>query len=105
MKSPTSQMIRHLRGPETTDVTIVQIALDRLTQAGCPTRRVNFPSGRKEQGAAHRVMRALLRRWPLLKREDVAVFRGDVIFNSLRFTIDCLDVFHIAFLSIQRRER
>jgi len=49
-------------------------------------------------------MRSLLRR-ALLKRENIAVFRGDVIFNALRFTIDGLDVFHIAFLSDQYRER
>lgn len=46
-----------------------------------------------------------LRRGPLLKREDIAVFRRDVILNSLRFTIDRLDVFHIAFLSSQYHER
>src|SRR5262249_52472861 len=53
------QMVRHLRGPETTDVAIVQIALDRLAYPGGPAGRVNFPSRRKDQRTAHRVMRAL----------------------------------------------
>lgn len=43
-------------------------------------------------------MRTLLGR-TLLKREDIALFRGDVIFDALRFTINGSDVFHIVFLS------
>src|SRR5262249_5248366 len=98
------QMIRHLRGPEATDIAIVQIALDRLAQSSGPASRVNLPPRREDQRTAHRIMRARRLR-SLLKREEVAVFSGDVIFDSLRFTIDCSDVFHIAFLSNRYRER
>src|SRR5215813_1926512 len=63
------QMIRHLRRPEAADVTVVQVALDRLTQPGGPARRVDFPAGRKNQRTPHRVMRPLLRRRALLERE------------------------------------
>jgi hypothetical protein len=47
-------------------------------------------------------MRALLRRRALLKREDIACFSRDVIFDPLGFAVDCFDVFHIAFFLTAR---
>src|SRR5260370_42599226 len=46
------QMIGDLRGPKAGDVTIKEVALDRLAQASGATRGIEFPSREEDQGAA-----------------------------------------------------
>src|SRR6266446_6341681 len=43
------QMIRHLRGPEATDVAVIDVALHRLAESGSSPGRVDFPSGREHE--------------------------------------------------------
>src|SRR5262249_10323233 len=90
-------MIRHLRRPEATDVTVIEIAFDRLAEPRGSTCCVAFPSGREDQRASHRIMRPLLRRRTLLKSNDIAVFCGNIIFDTFRFTVDSFDMFHSVF--------
>src|SRR5712692_7990407 len=94
-------MIRDLRGPEARDVAIVQIAFNRLAQPRGSSRRIRFPSRRKNKRASERKMRPLRRR-TLLKSVNVAELRCDKLFDASRFSVDGFQVFHIAFLSSNR---
>src|SRR6187549_4016302 len=76
------ELIRHLRRPVTADVTIEEIALDRLTQSSRASRAIDFPSGREDGRAPERdVRRRLLRRLPALQRDDVR-------FHSFHLSVD-----------------
>src|SRR5258708_19009894 len=58
------QMIGDMRGPKAGDVTIEEVALHRLAQAGGATRGIDFPSGEEDERAAHGYVR-LWTRWIL----------------------------------------
>src|SRR5258708_16427512 len=51
------QMIGDVRGPKASDVTVEEVALHRLAQAGGAARGIDFPSGKENQRAAHRYVR------------------------------------------------
>src|SRR5260221_12871276 len=47
------QMIGDVRGPKASDVTVEEVALHRLAQAGGSHRGIDLPSGKENPGAAH----------------------------------------------------
>src|SRR5215510_6847599 len=93
------EMIGHLRGPETSDVAIVDVALHRLAEPGRTTGRIHFPTRRKRKRAAHGNVRPGRRlRWDL-QRDHVIVRRRELAGNAAGFLVQGSQVFHDAFLS------
>src|SRR5262249_47250705 len=89
-------MIGHLRGPEAGHVAIVDIALDRLAEAGGAARGIDFPARRERERTSHRDVRTLCGR---LHRDNVLTHRGDLIVDATRLLVERLQVLHAAFLS------
>src|SRR5258706_5810494 len=51
------QMIGDVRGPKASDVTVEEVALHRLAQAGGAARGIDVPSGQENQRAGHQYVR------------------------------------------------
>jgi hypothetical protein len=91
------QMIRDMRGPKASDVTIEEVALNRLAEAGRATRGIDFPSGEEDERAAHRYVR--LRTGWILESDNIILARRDMLLNAQRLPIYSSKMLHIAFLS------
>src|SRR5690348_15253151 len=67
--------VGYVRRPEACEVTVEQVALDRLTKAGGRASAVGFPTRREHEGATEWHMGTCLLRWPLrlLQRDDIVL--------------------------------
>src|SRR2546421_12175823 len=65
------QLVGHLRRPVAADVTVEQIALDRLTESGSTAAAIRLPARREHERAPEREVRHL-RDAVALQRDDVA---------------------------------
>src|SRR5271168_1343357 len=90
-------MIGNMSGPETGDIAIKKVALDRLAQTRRAARGIHFPARIENQRTSHGDVR--LRTGTLLQGDDVAFGLRDVLFDAQRFAIDGANVVHCAFLS------
>src|SRR5258707_14553262 len=70
------QMIGDVRGPKASDVTVEEVALHRLAQAGGAARGIHFPSGKENQRAGHRDVRPVARR--VLGSDPIILARRDM---------------------------
>jgi len=91
------QMIGNMRGPKAGDVTIKEVALDRLAQASGATRGIDFPSREEDQGAAHGDVRLGAAR--VLEGDNIVLARRDMLLDAQRLAIYGSKMFHAAFLS------
>jgi len=91
------QMIGNMRGPKAGDVTIKEVALDRLAQARGATRGIDFPSREEDQGAAHGYVR-LGTGW-ILEGNNIVLARRDMLLDAQRLAIYGSKMLHAAFLS------
>src|SRR5438093_4071214 len=94
------EVIGYLRGPETSDVAIVDVALHRLAEPGRAARRIHFPSRRKRKRAAHGDVRPR-GLWRVLQCDYIFWFRrGELTRNAACFLVQGAQVLHDkAFLS------
>jgi hypothetical protein len=92
-------MIRDMRGPKARDITIEEVALNRLAETGRATRGIDFPSGEEHERAAHGYVR--LRSGWILESDNVIliVARRDMLLNARRLAIYRSKMLHTAFLS------
>src|SRR5439155_9748792 len=97
------QMVRHLRGPEATQVAVVQVAFERRAQAGCASGGIDLPTGREHQRAAQWNVRPWLLLWTLLQREHIAVLGRQELIDLDGFAIHRAKMFHTSFLSSKCR--
>jgi hypothetical protein len=91
------QMIGDMRGPKAGDVTIEEVALNRLAEAGGATRGIDFPSGEEDERAAHGYVR-LGTGW-ILESDNIILARRDMLLNAQRLPIYSSKMLHTAFLS------
>jgi hypothetical protein len=91
------QMIGDMRGPKAGDVTIKEIALDRLAQACGATGGIDFPSGEEHQRAAHGYMRLGTAR--ILEGDNIVLARRNMLLDAQRLAIYSSKMLHAAFLS------
>jgi hypothetical protein len=73
-------MIGDVRGPKASDVTVEEVALHRLAQAGGAARGIDFPSGKENQRAAHRYVR-LGTGW-ILESDHIVLAWRDMLLNA-----------------------
>src|SRR5262245_50586298 len=99
------ELVGHLRRPVATDVTVEEIALDRLTEPRGAARAIGLPAWREHHCAAQRNMRRtrLLRHTAALQCHDVvlrlgvrrrAVLAPDVLLNAHSLAIEGLQMGH-----------
>jgi len=90
-------MIGNMRGPKAGDITIKEVALDRLTQASGATRGIDLPSGEEHERAAHRYMRLGTAR--TLEGDNIVLARRNMLLDAHRLAINSSKMLHAAFLS------
>src|SRR4051812_45218663 len=84
------ELVGHLRRPVAADVTVEQIAFDRLAQPGGAAGAIRFPARREHQRAADRKVRQLRHPGPL-QRDDVLI--GGAL-DARRLAVDGFQVIH-----------
>src|SRR5262249_35914911 len=89
------ELVGHLRRPVATDVAVEEIALDRLTESGCPARAIGLPPRREDHRAAQRNVgrTRLLRHAAALQGYDVAL-PPDVLLNANSLAIEGFQMGH-----------
>jgi len=91
------QMIRDMGGPKASDITVEEVALDRLAQASRAPSGIDFPSGEEHERAAHGYVRLGTGR--ILEGDHVVLARRNVLLDAQRLAIYGSKVLHTAFLS------
>src|SRR5262245_962802 len=97
------EVVRNLRGPETAQIAVVEIAFERRAQAGGTAHGIDLPAGREDQRAAQRNVRPRLLRRLLLQGKDVTILGCQKLVDLDGLAVDRSKMFHNSFLPSKYR--